>query len=361
MGIIMKFYATEDKVKITGRTIFRQNIRYLGYSTSSVSFTFTGKSAQVTFISDPDSFPAEHKAWVAIFVDSNTEPAKRFPLTKSKETIEIYHSEEEKEVTLTIMKYSEPEYAVCGIGEITIDTDNLLAPPASKSRKIQIIGDSITCGYGNEGKLSDVIHDTTFENPMKSYSGLLMRALDADAEYIAWNGKGVITSFIGDEDEIDDSWLIPMLYQYTDAGLCHQYFHEPKEEWERWDEKNFRPDLITVYLGTNDASYTKEIPERNAVFCKAYENFLTDIHTKQPQAKILCMLGTMDQRLCPTVEEAVSSFKNHNPDVDIAYLHLPMQDEEQDGLGTFWHPTVSTHAKQAELIIARAKQLMNWD
>ena len=39
----MKFQATEDKVKVTGRTLFAEGVRYLGYSGSSASFTFVGK------------------------------------------------------------------------------------------------------------------------------------------------------------------------------------------------------------------------------------------------------------------------------------------------------------------------------
>ena len=46
----MKFYAEESKVAVSGRTIFRDNIRYLGYSASSIRFTFTGKSASASLV-----------------------------------------------------------------------------------------------------------------------------------------------------------------------------------------------------------------------------------------------------------------------------------------------------------------------
>lgn len=357
----MKFYAEESKVTISGRTIFRDNIRYLGYSASSIRFTFTGKSASASFLSDPENFPPEHHAWIAVYVNDEAEPSKRLELKEQKQELSLYEAKEEATVTITIMKYSEPEYAVCGIESISIDSDQLMEPPAPLKRKMQIIGDSITCGYGVEGSIDDLIHNTATENPTKSYSVRTAKALQADFEIVAWNGKGVITSYIGDDANTpDDSWLVPMLYQYTDAGCCHQYFHEDKADWEKWDHSRFVPDLITVYLGTNDASYTREIPERNQQFHDAYVAFLEEIHTIHPNAKIICMLGTMNPRLCPTVEKVVHTFSTLHPEAEISYLQLPNQSEE-DGLGTFWHPSALTQKKASELVIQRAKEVMGWD
>lgn len=357
----MNFLPTEDHVKVSGRTIFRDNVRYLGYSATSISFCFTGCKAQAVMISDPADWPEEQHAWIGIFVNDNPEPSKRIELKELRQTIDLYEAKTPETVTITIMKYSEPEYAICGIEELIIDTDTLLAPPAPKTRKIQIIGDSITCGYGVEGSVSDLLHNTAVENPTKSYSVKTARALDADFEIVAWNGKGVISAYIEEGDQADDSWLVPMLYEYTDAGCCQQFFHEPPSMWEKWDHTRFEPDLITVYLGTNDASYTKNYPERKKAFSLVYQGFLRNIHAKHPQAKILCMLGTMDQTLCSTVQHAVKEFSKANEDVSIKYLQLPLQDEENDGIGTFWHPTEATHEKTAQLVIAAAKKLMGWE
>lgn len=357
----MNFYAEEDNVKITGRTIFREHIRYLGYSATSISFRFTGRRASANLISDPDSWAKEHHAWIAVYLNDDTEPVKRLELTKSHQTVLLYEGNKTDTVTITIMKYSEPEYAICGVEAITIDSEELLPPPAPKKRKIQIIGDSITCGYGIEGSPDDLFHNTATENPAKAYSVLTARNLNADLEIVAWNGKGVISSYIGEEENTPDrSWLVPMLYQYTDAGCCFQYFHEPKENWEKWNFHNFVPDLIILYLGTNDASYTREIPARNQEFCSAYQELLLEVHTKHPNAKILCILGTMDQRLCPVVEQAVKQFTDTHPEAEVSYLELPPQLEE-DGLGTFWHPTPATHQKIADLVTERVKKMMGWE
>jgi hypothetical protein len=357
----MDFQATKDYVKVEGRTIYREGVRYLGYSATSVSFSFVGREASAVLLSDPDDYAKEHHAWIGVFINGEETPSKRVELTKLRQELILYQSDKAEPVTVTIMKFSEPEYAVCGIESLHTDSDTLLPPPPAKKRKIQIIGDSITCGYGVEGSCEDTFHDTAVENPVKAYSVKVARALDADLEIVAWNGKGVISAYIGDEDQADNSWLVPMLYDYTDAGCCQQFFHEPPSLWESWDHSSFEPDLITIFLGTNDASYTKNYPERKTAFRLMYQGFLRKIHRKHPHAKILCMLGTMDQSLCSTVHHAVKELSKSCEDVTVKYLQLPLQDENADGTGTFWHPTEATHDKIAALVTDAAKKLMKWD
>ena len=357
----MQFFATNDKVKISGRNLYRDQVRYLSYSASHIAFTFTGKKASVHFVSDPQNFEEGQNAFVGIFVDDEPVPSRRICLTQASMDIVIYESEQIRTVTLTIMKLTVPEYASCGIGAITIDTDDLLDPPAARERRIQIIGDSITCGYGVNGSVTDEVHRTDVEDVTCAYSYLTARALDADYEIVAWNGKGVITSYVSvDTNPIDDSWLIPMLYEYADAGLSKQYFHEEQTDWQRWDFDTFVPDLVIIFLGTNDASYCTDHADRHQAFVDAYTQFVLRIHRQYPQARFLCTLGIMDQHLCPAVERIPSTVKALAPEVEIDYLHIPCQDEEHDGLGTFWHPSPSSHEKMARLITARAKDLMHW-
>lgn len=356
----MKFQAMEPQVKISGRTLYRDNIRFLGYSGSSVTFCFCGRKAVAHLISNPAEHEPFQHAWVAVYINGDKEPSRRFSLDADEADYVLYEGKTDTEITLTICKYSEPEYAVCGIAWIETDSKTLLPPPTPKSHRIQIIGDSITCGYGVEGSLEDMVLETAKENPAKAYSLLTAGALDAEAEIVAWNGKGVITQYIGEEENTPvNDWLVPMLYEYTDAGCERDFFHRKKEDWEFWNHDSYIPDLVIVYLGTNDASYTRCIPERNREFEDAYTAFLERIHQNHPAAKILCTLGTMDQRLCDSVETAVNTFLLLHPEGNAFYLRLPMQ-EEADGLGTFWHPTAITHKKAAALITARAKEIMGW-
>ena len=168
------------------------------------------------------------------------------------------------------MKFSEAEFASCGIVELEITDSNapgqekLLPPPKHKERQIEFFGDSITCGYGVEGNVEVLEFNTAQENPTKSYSLMTARLLDAEANLVSWNGKGVISAFVGDADVAgpDDSWVMPFLYRYVDAGRERDYFKKPVEQWEKYQFDAYKPQLVIVYLGTNDASYTRGIPER---------------------------------------------------------------------------------------------------
>ena len=191
-------------------------------------------------------------------------------------------------------------------------------------------------------------------------SGLLAQELNAEYQIVAWNGKGVISAYIGEErDEPDPQWRLPFLYDYTDGGSEKDYYKKEEKDWEKWDHQSYQADIVTVYLGTNDASYTREIPQRDQEFIDAYKLFLGRIHQTQPQAAILCMLGTMDQRLCPATKRAVEEYAKNHKEVQIEYLELPAQSEE-DGLGTFWHPTAITHRKVADKVVAKIKEMMRW-
>ncbi len=356
----MKFIAEEKCVKVDGRTVFRDGIRYLGYSASAVSFRMKGTKACVDIVSDPEDFLLEERAWVAVYINGEKEPKMRVALGEKKQRIILFESETEETVLIKLMKYTEPEYAICGVAGFEIDGE-LLPPPERKKRQVQVIGDSITCGYGVEGSIEEMVHRTVTENPAKAYAYLAARELNAELEVVAWSGKGVISGYIGEEEEPvkDDSWLVPMFYQYTDAGLEKQYFHKPQEEWERWEPEKLAPDLVMLHLGTNDSSYTRESAERKEEFLEGYFAFLEEIHEKNPDAKILCMLGIMDQRLCSTVSGAVQKFQQAYPAAGILYLQLNEQLEE-DGLGTFWHPTYDTNKKAAGLVAEAAKKLMGW-
>lgn len=349
--------ASEEYVKVQGRTLFRDGVRYLGYSGSSISFTMRGSKAKVRLLSNPDKWGQDCYAWLGVFVDKETEP-RRFCLEQSDAWYTLYEDEKEGIHTITLMKFSEAEYAVCGVSEIAVE-GCLEQPPKPRARKIQSLGDSITCGYGMEGMLEELRFYTSQENPWHAYALQAAAELQADTHLVCWSGRGVYTNFLDEGmTEAQRDLLIPEQYQYTDVSTSMQVFGETKEQWELWDAAAYRPDLVTVFLGTNDASFCQEIPERNFLYIQAYVELLEDIHKKQPQAKILCMLGTMDQRLCASAKEAVSRFDSKIGGV-AEYLQLPMQ-EEEDGLGTFWHPTYATQKKLTKIVVKKIRDYMGW-
>lgn len=102
------------------------------------------------------------------------------------------------------------------------------------------------------------------------------------------------------------------------------------------------PDFIVCNLGTNDASYTRGLAEREAKFVEKYLNFVTKLKQIFPEAAIVLAYGVMEQSLCEAVEEVAQRSA-------VGYLPLPLQNREA-GLGVAGHPSAKTQQQMAELI-----------
>lgn len=355
----MEFLAEEGKVKITGRTLWINTVRYLSYSGSSISFTFTGKRAEADIYSDSPDWEEHLKGWAAVYINDETTPRKRFLLEKREDTYVLFESEKEETVTVRLVKYSEAAFGKCGVRKLRIDTDKLLTPPKALEHRIEIIGDSITCGYGVEAKSGEEVFHTATENPAKSYSLLTAGKLNAEVHLVSWSGIGIISNWVPeDATEPLNEWLMPMLYQYTDASTSKLLYGEEKDKWEKWDFSRYVPELIVINLGTNDTSYCKDIKDRQEYFEKEYRKFLNYVAEHNKTAHILCVLGTMEQKLCPMVEQAVKE-QQKKDGARISYLHLPLQPEE-DGRGADFHPSGLTQRKTAELVTAEIRRIMGW-
>lgn len=355
----MKFQATDDKVKVLGRTICRDGIRYLSYSGSSAAFTFVGKKAQVRICTDGEKHEETLKGYVAVYINDETEPRMRFRLEEPAKTYTIYEAKEEETVTVRLVKYSEAAFAKCGIEWFEIDTEKLLAPPARKERRIEYIGDSITCGYGVEGKDETETFNTWHENPAKSYSLLSANALDADMHLVSWSGIGIISRWVeADVTEPLDDWLMPMLYQYTDASLCKEVFEEEEKDWEKWDHTRFVPDVVIINLGTNDESWCKDITERQENFAREFKKFVQYVRKMNPQAEMFCVYGVMEALLLPVEKRIIAELSE--ADKKLHMVPLPLQDREHDKLGSDFHPSEETQQKDAAIVVEAVRKVMGW-
>lgn len=213
----MKFQADKKHVSVMGRTIYREGIRYLGYSATSISFKFVGTKATAEIVSDASKHTEKERAWSLFIMDRIEIHAKRLRLEQDRQTIVLFETQQTTEQQITIVKYSEAEYAACGIVSIEI-TDEvnpgeeiLLSPPVHKKRQIEFFGDSITCGYGVEGDVSDEIFVPQMKIRPNRIHCLPQNCLMQNLNLVPWNGKGVITGYIGEEEDaqIVDSWMMP--------------------------------------------------------------------------------------------------------------------------------------------------------
>ena len=341
--------------RLSGRTTRQDGVLYLGYSASFLEFSFKGTKAEAELVTDRLDWEESTRAWVAVFVNSAEIPALRFPLTKEKERFVIYESAEAKEVTLRIMKYSEAAFGAVGISCLDVEGE-LLPPPAAKDKKIEVIGDSITCGYGIEGVVDVDTFTTAQENPWNAYGCRVARALDADFSLISWSGNGIISHYVEESvnEPRNDEALMPELYYYEDYSADFRR-GKARTDYIKRDFATYQPQLIIINLGTNDGSYTRNIPARDRAFVNGYVKFLRQVREVNPDANILCTVGVMATAAKDLVGEAVDRVNDFG-DSKVFFKEAFLQNGEVDGIGADWHPTESTQKKLAEYLVEFIKE-----
>jgi len=118
----------------------------------------------------------------------------------------------------------------------------ILTGPGARSRQIEFIGDSLTVGYGNTSTsrdcTGDQIHRTTDTD--LSYGAVTARQLSADYQINAISGLGMVRNFNGGSPGTT-------YRTYYDQGLLNG-------SGDVWNPGTWRPQLVVVYLGTNDFS-----------------------------------------------------------------------------------------------------------
>jgi len=345
---------TEANVRTIGRTKVYKDTLWMALSGTGAEFVVTGKSASVTMKADSTvAGGAENQARIAVYLDG-----KRMAdtlLSKSETTIPVFESTTEETHTIRVIKLSEAAMSTCGISAITVD--GTVRPTEAKSRLIEFVGDSITCGYGVEDEDPEHHFATGTEDVTKAYAYKTAEVLGADYSMVSFSGYGIVSGYTGDGVKSAEQ-LVPMYYEKL--GFSYgTYLGSASPQKNAWDFTKRQPDLVVINLGTNDSSYVMDNPERKEEYVAGYVEFLKTVRRCNPEAKILCTLGIMGTDLCPAMEAAVDRYKKATGDTNIFSMRFEAQLPE-DGYAADWHPTEKTHTKAAVKLADEIKRIMQW-
>ena len=263
-------------------------------------------------------------------------------LSERERTIEVLSSEEETNAVIEVMQLSETNRGIVGVKAITLTTaaENPVVPTEAKPLSIEFIGDSITCAYGVEAASAYEPFATTTENFMKSYAYLTAQALGADYSTACYSGYGIVSGWSADGSR-NDSMLMPPVYDLVANG------HD-----RPWDFAAHPHDVVVINLGTNDSTYTLMSESRMWEFCQGYASFLAHVRTCNPDAYLVCTLGTMEGgELYPYLEQAVEDFKANTGDTRVTCYRSNHMDTAADGCGTGEHPSATTQQKSADKLV----------
>ncbi|MDD6345578.1 MAG: GDSL-type esterase/lipase family protein [Oscillospiraceae bacterium] len=350
--ITKDYSATDQNVKLTGRTMYNNDTAWLVQSGSAVEFTVTGKSATVTLAGDSSINNSEdYRPRYAVLLDG--EIIEDSVMSTSEKTLTLFEGETSRTSEIRIIHLSEAMNGAVGVKNISVTSDKAvpISPLPEKSLSIEFIGDSITCAYGVEGLSSYESFKTTTENFMKSYAYLTAQKLNADYSAVSYSGHGIISGYTSSGDINTDS-LIPDCYELT--GKLPDYS-------KSWDFSTHTHDVVVINLGTNDSSYVSKDPEtRSQEFIDGYISFLKTVREKNPEAYIICTLGTMGDDLYEYVQNAVEQYSTSTGDMRIMSYKSAVQNPA-DGIGSDWHPSAVTQQKSAYVLSDKKCQALGME
>ena len=235
----------------------------------------------------------------------------------------------------------------------------LVPPPDLPSRKIEFIGNSITCGYGNEGLKKEEGFDYATENHYYSYASIAARNLEAQHWVVARSGIGAYRNYNGPKTGNPESNM-PAQYEYTGYAWNPDLRKQPTFLREKWDFNRYQPDVICINLGTNDLStpnYDEKLLKQN------YHKLLKMVRQHNPKAKIVFLTGTMlynkELALQRQLLDEVAAEAQKSGDKEVYRFDMPPIDDNTF-YGNDWHPNVYQDEKMAGELTAYLRKLMNW-
>ena len=340
-------------IKIHGRTVYDEEKQALfcNWTCSGLTLKMTGRTLKVKVLAMSDQIPGMPNMptpppdWPCIGLAIGDELVYRHECREAEEWLSVYESEEEKTVELRLLKVSENARGKLGIVEI--ETDGEFLKYEDSKPRMEILGDSITCGFGNEAPNNAFEFKTSEENGWMSYAAQAARQLGYDFSMICESG----ISAAKPEHPMFPMHALEDIYRYTDE-LHATKFSKEKEEWDFVKNHN---DIVVINLGTNDSNpirFYKEFGEIEAMenwFHVRYKEFVKQVRELNgPDTYICCTLGSMDYYLYHHIKEVVAELKQETGDEKICcfeYIPINMMFE---GFGAAGHPSMKTHNRMAK-------------
>ena len=235
----------------------------------------------------------------------------------------------------------------------------LVKAPLLPSRKIEFIGNSITCGYGNEGLKKEEGFDYATENHYYSYASITARNLQAQHWVVARSGIGAYRNYDGPKTGNPDSNM-PVQYEYTGYAWKPELRKEPTFLQEKWDFNRYQPDVVCINLGTNDLStHNYDL----SLLKQGYQKLLKMVRQHNPKAKIVFLTGSMlyhqELQLAKQLLDEVTAEAQKAGDKEVYRFDMaPINGNKY--YGNDWHPNIYQDEKMANELTPYLRQLMNW-
>lgn len=303
---------------------------------SAVEMMGTCPSIQVTFEAETD-----RDRWQVEFAGQPTQVLK---LKKGKHTYNVSLPGRGTFLIRFVRRTEAFQGTTTFIPTATATASSMMSLPKPPKRSIEVIGDSISAGFGVDGKAKEEKYSDDTANAYLTYGMVAGRRLNADVTVLAWSGKKMWP----DND-------IPSIYDLVLPS---------KPASPKWDFSGAKkPDAVVINLATND--FGKGIPDENG-WKQGYLTFIKRVRTNYPKSMIYLATGSMMSDGWPVGKNHLSTLKTWLDDLQrvskdkrVRRIDFALQDEK-DGIGSAWHPNAVTQAKMADVLEQALRTDLKW-
>ncbi len=340
----LKIVSLSDQTITTfGRTYYGEkgSELHFNWSNSGFQFTFTGTTVCGMFNAMNS---VSSGTYVNVFVDDNDPVTLTLP-NRRNNTVVLAEGLENKTHRVRVVKRSENGWGgTVSITNLSID-GTMGTPPQNAQRKIEVIGDSITCGFGNLVTADTAAggYRANEQDGTNTFATLAASYFGADCQVIARSGIGFSCDSGGNKD-----LLMSHVYPYTD------YLAGGGTSSPAWDFNANPSDVVILALGTNDTANADSADYQ----AKARE-MLALVREKNPNSHIIWTYGMMTASRGSVIKQVVQE-ANNNGDSKVYYHGLTLQTEIENGVGGGGHPGMECHVYNSKTLAAVIAQVTGW-
>lgn len=329
--------AIEDKILLHGRCLFDKDALYMSWSASGFSMRFVGTAISFSFLpypSDAESTSNDERA-VAVKLEVDGTPTKAS--ISGAHSVVFADGLSDGEHTLRLLKISESDHPI-GIGEVQIvgECPEVLDLKKDYSFKLEVIGDSITCGYGAFGSRNTFYFFE--EDATAAYAFMVGEHFGADTRLISWSGRGISKAWNGDCDN-----------RFIDFYKRNMRM----ESYGAHDFDSWKADVVVINAGTNDEGRAKVPPEEFEEKLTEFYNFVRSVY---PHAKIVFFYGAMRVGFIPTYEALIPKLRENDKQVYF-YKTAPI-DATKNEVGANGHPSYIGQKRLADELISALNEII---
>lgn len=322
------------------------NIRFIGRSRwmtggiqfdhSASGFEFQGYMTgelKLTVNTDADT------TYYTVYIDGKRVD-ERFSTKGTNKTITIANFTGKYFHTVKVLKQSEERWTRTLIKEISM-TGYMVGTPAARKYNIEVLGDSLTTGYGNLGKKSDGNaqggNTPLMQDATKSYGFVAAEALNADCTIVAWSGIGLDKT-------------------YTDGVSFGTYYQ--KHAYNRNSSDAYKydraPDVLVIHLGANDS--TNKATTKDG-FVKKGKELIETIRKGYGKDMPIVWAYDPDEGVPEYIKIVLDYFGGEAKGLYMLELEWQSKDSYWGASG---HPSEAAHKKHGELLanLIKSKNLL---